>query len=309
MEQGRADDAEQLFHKAIALARALETNYYLGISLAGLAQLYTRQGRVATALPLAEEALGIAAEESNKGDELLLRCLVIQLRAAGGQLPPPQAEQELHALLAAWPESGSQAEIYYTMWLLDPRQDEPRRIAAEFYSDAYTRTPDVLYARRFEELTGETLPPPPPLPPLPALVPPAPADLPTLLAPVEQLLAELRLSPPAPPPTPVPPAVPAPLPLPDHLWDRIAPLLPPEPPRPQGGRPPMDNRRVLNAILYVLGSGIPWHALPREFGAPTTVHGRFRAWQQDGVFTRLRQAGVLDPDLLARAAAPGRPAR
>jgi putative transposase len=71
----------------------------------------------------------------------------------------------------------------------------------------------------------------------------------------------------------------------------------------------MDNRRVLEAILYVLGSGIPWHALPREFGAPTTIHGRFRAWQREGVFARLRQAGVLDPTLLARADDPARTPR
>jgi DNA-binding SARP family transcriptional activator/transposase/Tfp pilus assembly protein PilF len=303
MEQGRAAEAEQLFHKAITLARALETNYYLSISLAGLAQLYTRQGRWAAALPLAEEALGLAAEESNKGDELVLLCLVLYLRAAGGRVPPGDAAEQLQTMLAAWPESWSPAEIYYTMWLLDPRQDEPRRIAAEFYSDAYTRTPDALYARRFEELTGETLPAPPPLPPLPALVPPPPADLATLLAPVEQLLTELRLAAPVPSP-----AAPVALPLPDQLWDQIAPLLPPEPPRPQGGRPAMDNRRVLTAILYVLGSGIPWHALPREFGAPTTVHGRFRAWQQEGVFTRLRQAGLLDPTLLVRAEPAGRAA-
>ena len=71
----------------------------------------------------------------------------------------------------------------------------------------------------------------------------------------------------------------------------------------------MDNRRVLDAILYVLSTGIPWHALPREFGAPTTIHGRFRTWQRDGVFTRLRQAGLLDPALLARADEPARSPR
>ena len=116
-----------------------------------------------------------------------------------GQLLPLFAWRELQTLLAQWPETWSQAEIYYTMWLLDPRQEEPRRIAAEFYQDAYTNTPDMLYARRFEELTGEALPAPPPLPALPPEIPPPPADLATLLAPVEQLLAELRLQAPAPP--------------------------------------------------------------------------------------------------------------
>jgi DNA-binding SARP family transcriptional activator/Tfp pilus assembly protein PilF len=178
LEQGREAEAEQLFQKAIRLARALDTGYYLGVALSGLAQLYARQGRVAAALPLAEEALSIAAEESNKADELGLRCLIIRLRAAGGQLLPLFAWRELQSLLARWPETWSQAEIYYAMWLLDPRQEEPRRIAAEFYQDAYTSTPDVRYARRFEELTGETLPAPPPLPDLPPQVPPPPPQPP-----------------------------------------------------------------------------------------------------------------------------------
>ena len=39
--------------------------------------------------------------------------------------------------------------------------------------------------------------------------------------------------------------------LPDALWARIAPLLPPEPPKPKGGRPRVSDRAALTGILFV----------------------------------------------------------
>ena len=52
--------------------------------------------------------------------------------------------------------------------------------------------------------------------------------------------------------------------LPDALWARIAPLLPPEPPKPKGGRPRVSDRAALTGILFVLKTGIPWGTcLPR----------------------------------------------
>ena len=52
--------------------------------------------------------------------------------------------------------------------------------------------------------------------------------------------------------------------LPDALRARIAPLLPPEPPKPKGGRPRVSDRAALTGILFVLKTGIPWSTcLPR----------------------------------------------
>ena len=44
----------------------------------------------------------------------------------------------------------------------------------------------------------------------------------------------------------------------DPLWALVAPLLPERPPRPRGGRPPLDDRKVLEGIVFVLRTGIPW---------------------------------------------------
>jgi len=53
----------------------------------------------------------------------------------------------------------------------------------------------------------------------------------------------------------------------DELWETIEPLLPPEPPKPQGGRPRIDNRATLTGIVFVLKSGIPWECSPKRWAA------------------------------------------
>jgi putative transposase len=84
--------------------------------------------------------------------------------------------------------------------------------------------------------------------------------------------------------------------IPDALWEQIELLLPPEPPKPKGGRPRMDNRKAMEAILYMLRSGCKWEGIPRSLGAPSTVRRRFREWQELGVFQRMWRAGLLTYD-------------
>src|SRR3954451_17004200 len=54
--------------------------------------------------------------------------------------------------------------------------------------------------------------------------------------------------------------------LDEALWAVLELLLPPDPPRPRGGRPRVPHRQVLTGILFVLRSGIPWELLPRRTG-------------------------------------------
>ncbi len=77
----------------------------------------------------------------------------------------------------------------------------------------------------------------------------------------------------------------------DELWAVIAPLLPPEPPKPKGGRPRLSDRAALTGIIFVLKSGIPWEMLPQELGCGSgmTCWRRLRDWQQAGVWERLHQ--------------------
>jgi transposase len=79
--------------------------------------------------------------------------------------------------------------------------------------------------------------------------------------------------------------------VPDALWERIAPLIPPEPPKPHGGRPRVDDRAALTGILFVLKTGIGWEYLPQEMGCGSgmTCWRRLHEWQLAGVWDRLHR--------------------
>jgi transposase len=92
----------------------------------------------------------------------------------------------------------------------------------------------------------------------------------------------------------------------DELWARIEPLLPPEKPRRFRfpGRKPVDRRKVLTGIIFVLKTGIAWDDLPAElgWGCGRTCRETLAAWQRAGVWQRLhevllselRDVGYLD---------------
>lgn len=91
----------------------------------------------------------------------------------------------------------------------------------------------------------------------------------------------------------------------DQLWARIEPLLPRHQRRFRyPGRKPLDDRLVLQGILFVLHTGIGWEHLPKElgFGCGMTAWRRLHAWQEAGVWQRLHElllaelnaAGELD---------------
>jgi transposase len=94
--------------------------------------------------------------------------------------------------------------------------------------------------------------------------------------------------------------------VPDELWAIVEPLLPPHPPRPHGGRKPVDDRACFAGILFVLKTGIAPSDLPQEMncGCGMTCWRRLVAWNKAGVFerlheqllARLRAEGLLDTD-------------
>ena len=78
----------------------------------------------------------------------------------------------------------------------------------------------------------------------------------------------------------------------DRLWSIIEPLLPRKRRRRRHpGRLPLEDRRILTGILFVLQSGIPWEMLPKEMGCGSgmTCWRRLRDWQQAGVWDRLHR--------------------
>jgi putative transposase len=72
--------------------------------------------------------------------------------------------------------------------------------------------------------------------------------------------------------------------LPDDPWNEIEKLIPPRPPRSQGGRKPADDRLLLNGIFFVLRSGAAWRDVPEKYGPWSSVYGRFWEWRNAQVF-------------------------
>ena|SRR6185312_2998076 len=81
--------------------------------------------------------------------------------------------------------------------------------------------------------------------------------------------------------------------LSDEQWQRIARLLPKYKSR---GRPFVDNRRVLEGILWVLRSGARWRDLPREYPSASTCWRRLRDWEEQGVWLELWRAFLTQLD-------------
>jgi transposase len=57
-----------------------------------------------------------------------------------------------------------------------------------------------------------------------------------------------------------------------------------------GGRPPADDRQVLEGILWILRSGARWCDLPEEFPSPSTCWRRLRDWEEQEVWLEIWRA-------------------
>jgi len=90
----------------------------------------------------------------------------------------------------------------------------------------------------------------------------------------------------------------------DEFWAFAEPLIPKKTRdpdkeyrrKPGGGRRPIEPRKVLEAIFFVLRTGIQWKALPKDFGASSAVHRYFMFWSEAGFFKALWACGLRKYD-------------
>jgi transposase len=82
--------------------------------------------------------------------------------------------------------------------------------------------------------------------------------------------------------------------LSEAQWERIAPLLPGKAGDP--GRSGEDNRLFIEAVLWLVRTGVPWRDLPERFGKWSSLWKRFRRWALKGVFERVFEELADDPD-------------
>ena len=86
----------------------------------------------------------------------------------------------------------------------------------------------------------------------------------------------------------------------DEFWNEVKHLIPVKhrdenkeyKRKPGGGRKPIQPRRALEAIFFVMRTGIQWKALPKEFGSSSAIHRYFLFLCEQGFFKAIWIAGL-----------------
>ena len=60
-----------------------------------------------------------------------------------------------------------------------------------------------------------------------------------------------------------------------------------------------DNRRFINAVMWILRTGSPWRDLPEDYGDWKNTHRRFCRWRDKGHREKLPAQLMDEPDYVA----------
>ena len=83
--------------------------------------------------------------------------------------------------------------------------------------------------------------------------------------------------------------------LTDEQWAIVQPLIPKPPVRAdRRGRPRIDDRQILNGILWIMRTGAQWKDMPERYPSYQTCHRRFQEWVGLGVFEGILRTLVQD---------------
>ena len=75
--------------------------------------------------------------------------------------------------------------------------------------------------------------------------------------------------------------------VPDDLWELVRPVLAECDPPPRMGRKRVQQRPILDAVIFRLRTGCQWNHLPEELPDDSTVHRTFQRWVRLGVLERI----------------------
>ena len=91
--------------------------------------------------------------------------------------------------------------------------------------------------------------------------------------------------------------------LTDQEWVLVEPLIPPA--KRGGNKRTVDEREIVNGLMYILSTGCQWASLPKDLPPRSTVNDYFRRWDDDGTLDRMHHAlYVKCRELAEREASP-----
>ncbi|MBI1296747.1 hypothetical protein GC175_17465 [bacterium] len=175
------------------MGKAIGADYYNGYML-GQAQYHERRGEYAEALAVNDQVLSALRQRENSsigGDDLSFSAETaeIRLKAALDLLSREQAVEQLNQLLAEYTQAKQVASIHYDIWHLDRNREQNRQQAAALYRRLYEEDGTFDHRRRYQELTGEALPDPPPLPSFDHHLPALSMSPEDMLAEIDEIIA------------------------------------------------------------------------------------------------------------------------
>jgi transposase len=80
----------------------------------------------------------------------------------------------------------------------------------------------------------------------------------------------------------------------DRVWELIEPHLLGR--KGTWGGNAHDNRKFINAVIWILRTGAPWRDLPPDMGGWKNTHRRFCQWRDKGVWEKLLEMLKKEPD-------------
>ena len=80
----------------------------------------------------------------------------------------------------------------------------------------------------------------------------------------------------------------------DRVWELLSPHLLGR--KGTWGGNAKDNRLFINAVFWIFRTGAPWRDLPPDYGDWKNTHRRFCRWRDKGVWERLLEMLIDEPD-------------
>jgi len=88
--------------------------------------------------------------------------------------------------------------------------------------------------------------------------------------------------------------------LTEEQWELVSPLLPA--PRASGGRgrPPLDQRRILDGVLWKMKHRQPWRNIPPRYGSHQACYQHYRHWKKMGLTEKIIKTLLDDVETRGR---------
>ena len=89
----------------------------------------------------------------------------------------------------------------------------------------------------------------------------------------------------------------------DDEWVLLKPLIPRA--KRGGNRRHVDEREIVDGLMYILSTGCQWRAIPKDLPPYSTLYGYFDLWSWDGTLERMHHALYVEcREDAGRAASP-----